>query len=73
MTNWKRVVVPESWSLVRERALANGLNAQEWYSEQLGCLQRSGAVGKEREEALKCTWWLDQRWSSNKVTTACIR
>ena len=33
MTVRKREWVPDSWSLVRERALTTGLCAEGWYSE----------------------------------------
>ena len=41
MTGRNRQLVPDNWSLVRERALTTGLCSEGWYSE------RSGAAGKE--------------------------
>ena len=36
-----RELVPDIWSLVRERALATGLCSEGWYSEHLGVCRRA--------------------------------
>ena len=47
MTDRDRELVPDNWSLVRVRELSTGLCSERGYSEQLGCLQKYGAAGKE--------------------------
>ena len=55
MTDRNGELVPDNWSLVRERALTTGLCLEGWYSEHSGVCRRSGAAGKEckGEEVLK--------------------
>ena len=36
-----RQLVPDSWSLVRERALTTGLCSEGWYSEHSGVCRRA--------------------------------
>ena len=36
MTDRNRELVPDNWSLVRERALTTGLCSEGWYSEHSG-------------------------------------
>ena len=63
MVDRNRELVPDNWSLVRERALTTGLCLEGWYSEHLGVCMKSGAAGKEckGEEALKGRWEPDEK------------
>ena len=66
MADRDRGLVPDNWSLVRERALTTGLCSEGWYSEHSGiCTRKSRAVGKEcnGEEALKGRWKPDEKLS----------
>ena len=47
MADRNRELVPDNWSLVRERALTAGLCLGGWYSEHSGVCRRAGAAGKE--------------------------
>ena len=55
-------LVPDNWSLVRERALTTGLCSEGWYSEHSGDY---GAAWKEctGEEVLKGRREPDEKWS----------
>ena len=41
MADRNRELVPDNWSLVRERALTTGLCLEGWYSEHLGDRRRA--------------------------------
>ena len=58
MTDRKRELVPDNWSLVRESALTTGLYSEGWYSEHSGVCRRAELPGKEwkGEEVLKGRW-----------------
>ena len=63
MADRNRELVPDNWSVVRERALTTGLCSERQYSEYAGiCRRASGAVGKEckGEEVLKGRSGLDE-------------
>ena len=51
-------MVPDSWSLVSERALATGLNAEGLYSEHC---RRAELPERKGEEVLKGIWELDEK------------
>ena len=36
-----RELVPDNWSLLRERAVTTGLCSEEWYSEHSGVCRRT--------------------------------
>ena len=40
MADRNRELVPDNWSLVRERALTTGLCSEGWYSEHSGVCRR---------------------------------
>ena len=46
MTDKNRELVPDNWSLVRERALTTGLCSEGWYSKH-SSVKKSGAAGTE--------------------------
>ena len=41
MADRNRGLVPDNWSLVRERALTTGLCSEGWYSEHSGVCRRA--------------------------------
>ena len=54
MADRNRELVPDNWSLVRERALTTGLCSEGWYSEHSGVCRRAdrdrhtdGETGKQ--------------------------
>ena len=46
MTDRNRELVPDKWSLVRERALTTGLCSEGWYSEHSGVCSRAELPGR---------------------------
>ena len=46
MADRNRELVPDNWSLVRERALTTGLRSEGWYSEHSGVGRRTIAAGR---------------------------
>ena len=46
MTDRNRELVPNNWSLVRERALTTGLCSEGWYSEHSGVCRRVELPGR---------------------------
>ena len=70
--NWE--LVPDNWSLVRERALTTGLSTERWYSEHSGVCRRvelpgRGVKMKDRwSERLMWVWYHCCR----DVLTLCI-
>ena len=45
MADRNRELVPDNWSLVRERALTTGLCSEGWYSEHTGVCRRAELPG----------------------------
>ena len=45
MADRSRELVPDNWSLVRERALTTGLCSEGWYSEHSGVCRRAELPG----------------------------
>ena len=60
MADKNRELVPDNWSLVRERALTTGLCSEGWYSEHSGVCRRAELPGR-REEVLKGRWEPDEK------------
>ena len=46
MADRNRELVPDNWSLVRERALTTGLCSERWYSEHSGVCRRAELLGR---------------------------
>ena len=46
MADRNRELVPDNWSLVRERALTTGLCSEGWYSEHSGVCRRAELPGR---------------------------
>ncbi|MCB4762261.1 MAG: hypothetical protein LGB06_08425, partial [Sulfurovum sp.] len=46
MMDRNRELVPDNWSLVRERELTTGLCSEGWYSEHLGVCRRTELLGR---------------------------
>ena len=46
MADRNRELVPDNWSLVREKALTTELCSEGWYSEHLGACRREELPGK---------------------------
>ena len=46
MADRNRELVPDNWSLVRERALTTGLCLEGWYSEHSGVCRRAELPGR---------------------------
>ena len=46
MADRNRELVPDNWSLVRERALTTGLCSEGWYSEHSGVYIRAELPGR---------------------------
>ena len=46
MADRNRELVPDNWSLVRERALTAGLCLGGWYSEHSGVCRRAELLGR---------------------------
>ena len=46
MTGRNRELVPDIWSLVRERALTTGLCSEGWYSDHSGVCRRAELPGR---------------------------
>ena len=46
MADRNRELVPDNWSLVRERALTTGLGLEGWYSEHSGVCRRAELLGR---------------------------
>ena len=65
MADRNRELVPDNWSLVRERVLTTGLCSEGWYSEHSDVCRRAKAAGKEckGEEVLKGRWEPDEKGS----------
>ena len=49
-----REMVPDGWSLVRERALTTGLCAEGWYSEPPGVCRRAELQGQSVKVKMVC-------------------
>ena len=56
MTDRNGELVPDNWSLVREKALTTGLRSEGWHSEHSG----AGKVCKGKE-VLKGRWEPDEK------------
>ena len=41
-----RELVPDNWSLVRERTLTSGLCSEGWYSEHSGVYRKAELLGR---------------------------
>ena len=55
MTGKKRELVPDNWSLVRERALTTGsLCSEGWYSEHSGVCRRAELPGRSVKMKKAC-------------------
>ena len=52
-----RELVPDIWSLVREKALTTGLCSEGWYSEHSGVCRRADLPG--RSVKVKQFWKVD--------------
>ena len=67
MADRNKELVPDNWSLVRERALTTVLCSEGWYSEHSGVCRRAelagGSGGREckGEEVLKGRWEPDEK------------
>ena len=46
MADRNRELLPDSWSLVRERALTTGVCVEGWYSEHSGVCRRAELLGR---------------------------
>ena len=46
MAERNRELVPDNWSLVRERVLTTGLCSEGWYSEHLGVCRTMELLGR---------------------------
>ena len=46
MADRNRELVPDKWTLVRERALTTGLCSEGWYSEHSGVCRRAELPGR---------------------------
>ena len=46
MADRNRELVPDNWSLVRERALTTGLCSEGWYAEHSGVCRRTELPGR---------------------------
>ena len=46
MTDRNRELVPDNWSLVRERPLTTGLCLEGWYSERSGVCRKAERPGR---------------------------
>ena len=49
MADRNRELVPDNWSLVRERALTTGLCSEGWYSAHSGVCRRAELPGRSVE------------------------
>ena len=58
MADRNRELVPDNWSLVRERVLTTGLRSERWYSEHSGVCRRAELPGRsvKVKEVLKGRW-----------------
>ena len=55
-------LVPDNWSLVREKALTTRLCSEGWYSEHSGVCRRAEMPGRcKGEEVLKGRWEPDEK------------
>ena len=62
MADRDRELVPDNWSLVRERALTTGLCSEGWYSEHSGVCRRAELPGGSvKGEVLKGRWEPDEK------------
>ena len=59
MADRNRELVPDNWSLVRERALTTGLCLEGWYSEHSGVCRRAELPGGsvKVKKFWKGAWW----------------
>ena len=46
MADRNRELIPDNWSLVREKALTTGLCLEGWYSEHSGVCRRAELPGE---------------------------
>ena len=46
MADKNRELIPDNWSLVRERVLTTGLCSERWYSEHSGVCRRAELPGR---------------------------
>ena len=65
MTVRNRELVPDNWSLVRERALTTGLCSRGWYSEHLGVCGRAELPGRSLKA--KKFWKVDGNLMRNDL------
>ena len=70
MAERNRELVPDNWSLVREKAMTTGLCSEAWYSEHSGVCRRAELLG--RRVKVKKFWKVDGNLSRNglKATAA---
>ena len=55
MADTNRELVPDNWSLVRERALATGLCSEGWYSEHSGVCRKANVPQTDyRQTCVTC-------------------
>ena len=59
MTDRNRELVPDNWSLVRERALTTVLCSEAWYSEHSGVCRRAELPGRSVKVNEACSSILD--------------
>ena len=66
MADRNRGLVPDNWSLVRERTLTTGLCSEGWYSEHSGVCRRAELPGGgcKGEEVLKGRWEPDEKYQT---------
>ena len=65
MADKNRELVPDNWSLVRERALTTGLCSEGWHSEHSGVCRRAELPG--RSVKVKTFWKVDGSLMRNYV------
>ena len=53
MSDRNRELVPDNWSLVRERVLTSGLCLEGWHSEHAGVCRRAELPGRSVHRMLK--------------------
>ena len=70
MSNRNRELVPDIWSLVRERALTTGLFSEGWYSERSGVCRRADLPG--RSVKVKQFWKVDGSLMRNDLKWSVI-
>ena len=55
MVDRNRELVPDNWSLVRERALTTGLCLEGWYSEHSGVCRRANVPQNDYRQTFGVT------------------